>query len=1071
MKSQPELPFSTLLPSTTQVSQLREVLRSSCIPLETSHFRSAIASSAAELARYDAEIERLEAAKLQEALAQTVSERAFFQGYALGCRSLFSPIRRLPAEVLVEIFLYFVPPFPAFPTKETALDLLRNVDVLHSAQVCYYWRIVAMGTTALWSSIVVHDKVDCSAEQIQSLISLALQRSGKSPLAIELVGAADGSTPIARCALELLGQHSRRWRDVRLLLPPPFVQILRGVKSNLPLLEHIHLYGSAGRELDLFEVAPQLRTLTCGMSAREIPSALPWGQLTTFEYFYGIPEDLPNLWAALTRLSIGTEALLDFEFEASVPLALVPITTNLDSVEMHFTCPDPGLSRQVLSEIMKHVTFPHLFELCLFSGFGAPPPDWPHQEFLSLASRSSFPTNLTILQLNMIKIPEVELLEVLSVLRVLEKLTIFDDDSGSGAGPALISNDLLRHLVYTPETTCLIPALEFLVSAMKFATPRNNRDARQTRRVTSKSRPTRASDLAVDSLNGTSRVYTSYRVFASGFPYLSLPPATIIVPTQTEICALAAREQVPPESPMHLRCWKCGAPPEPLSPTPAARVVVAASSEAFTHLLTSNDIPLDQEVPGIRHFLGNVQDGLDALDAQIDTLHATLTQLVRQREEMAEDLRRHRAVLSPIRRVPPELICAIFSMTLPFTRRAPTGTKHANGGSVQQAPWHLGHICRFWRAVALSYPLLWSSIHVVDPPHPSQFANIYPRSMMESQLLRSGSQPLDVVLECNGDLGLQDSVALTSDRWRALVVKASGLNSVLSLFSVTQGRLSGLEMLELIDPRGYWSSAPSDFFSTAPNLRKVILTDSRLRQPSPTLVLPWYQITHYRGTYRAERQLEILQAAPGLVQCSLSFSNTVQPAGHELVVLPALRRLYIRQASFLDLLDAPFLEDLFVEDFSIGTILPFVERSSCQLTKLVLLGCTIPAVSLALPSLSTLTDLHIRADTVERTPPSHLFDALTVASSKPIVCPRLVSFSFGIGGRISPLAGCADSLLAMVQSRLVPISQSRLYVVRLYCDGPPDDLARAVGMLAREGLDVAFLGEREAEDLFEQQRF
>ncbi|KAJ7432152.1 hypothetical protein FB451DRAFT_1573238 [Mycena latifolia] len=455
MKSQ--LPLSTLLPSATQISQLRDILRSNCIPLETSHFRSVIASSSAQFA-HDAEIGRLQAAALQGALAQTVSERAVIEAYVEGCHSIFAPIRRLPAELLGEIFLHFLPPFPAFPTKENGLDLLRNVDVLHSAQVCSYWRTIAMGTTALWSSIVVHYKIECTPAQIRNLVSLALQRSGKSPLTIELGGAAEGST---QCALELLGQHSHRWRDVRLPLPPPFVQILRGVKDNLPLLEHLDICGSAGRELDLFNVAPKLQTLTCYVRADEIPAALPWGQLKTFEYFYGIPPDPPDLCEAMARLSIGTEVNLHLQFEVSIPLDMAQITSALGSLSLHLTCHDPEHSREVLGGIMKHVTLPHLFELCIFSGVEEPPPEWPHQAFLSLASRSSFSTNLTELELLIVRIPDHEFLEVLSVLRALEQLTLFDDDSGDG--PALISNDLLRRLIYTPEPTCLVPALKSLV--------------------------------------------------------------------------------------------------------------------------------------------------------------------------------------------------------------------------------------------------------------------------------------------------------------------------------------------------------------------------------------------------------------------------------------------------------------------------------------------------------------------------------------------------------------------------------------------------------------------------------
>ncbi|KAJ7460317.1 hypothetical protein FB451DRAFT_1181990 [Mycena latifolia] len=158
---------------------------------------------------------------------------------------------------------------------------------------------------------------------------------------------------------------------------------------------------------------------------------------------------------------MGTEVSLHLGFEASVPLDLVQTTSNLASFEVHLNCPNAGYSRQVLSDITKHITFPHMSELYLFSGIEAPPVEWPHHDFLSLASRSSFSTTLTVLQLNIIKISEGELLDVLSVLRTVEKLTIVDDDSE--AGPTSISNELFRRLLYNSKPTCLVPALQSLV--------------------------------------------------------------------------------------------------------------------------------------------------------------------------------------------------------------------------------------------------------------------------------------------------------------------------------------------------------------------------------------------------------------------------------------------------------------------------------------------------------------------------------------------------------------------------------------------------------------------------------
>ncbi|KAJ7076709.1 hypothetical protein C8R44DRAFT_565689, partial [Mycena epipterygia] len=111
--------------------------------------------------------------------------------------------------------------------------------------------------------------------------------------------------------------------------------------------------------------------------------------------------------------------------------------------------------------------------------------------------------------------------------------------------------------------------------------------------------------------------------------------------------------------------------------------------------LTSNDVPLDSALPHIHRIITNELDRIDVLDPQIDNLRAALAHLVQRRDAAAESARQHRAIISCVRRVPPELICEIFALTF------------FSGPRPKDPPWHLGHICRSWRESALSYPILW----------------------------------------------------------------------------------------------------------------------------------------------------------------------------------------------------------------------------------------------------------------------------------------------------------------------------------------------------------------------------
>ncbi|KAJ7194548.1 hypothetical protein GGX14DRAFT_377982, partial [Mycena pura] len=125
--------------------------------------------------------------------------------------------------------------------------------------------------------------------------------------------------------------------------------------------------------------------------------------------------------------------------------------------------------------------------------------------------------------------------------------------------------------------------------------------------------------------------------------------------------------------------------PLPLNPEPYVN-----------RLLHTNDVPLDSEAVVIRSIVSDSEDRMRALDAHILHLQATLAQLSQRRDEIVEHLRVHRAILSPVRRVPMELVCTIFEMAS-AQNRVKFGT----------LPWQLGLICRSWRQYALSYPLLW----------------------------------------------------------------------------------------------------------------------------------------------------------------------------------------------------------------------------------------------------------------------------------------------------------------------------------------------------------------------------
>jgi hypothetical protein len=93
------------------------------------------------------------------------------------------------------------------------------------------------------------------------------------------------------------------------------------------------------------------------------------------------------------------------------------------------------------------------------------------------------------------------------------------------------------------------------------------------------------------------------------------------------------------------------------------------------------------------------------LDARIEHMRATLTQLVQKRKETQISVRLCKVLTSPIRRLPSDIISEIISMASSSIRRF-------DGTTVNRSPWSLALVSRFWRHSALAYHHLWRYIEI-----------------------------------------------------------------------------------------------------------------------------------------------------------------------------------------------------------------------------------------------------------------------------------------------------------------------------------------------------------------------
>ncbi|KAJ7437439.1 hypothetical protein B0H11DRAFT_2294303 [Mycena galericulata] len=485
---------------------------------------------------------------------------------------------------------------------------------------------------------------------------------------------------------------------------------------------------------------------------------------------------------------------------------------------------------------------------------------------------------------------------------------------------------------------------------------------------------------------------------------------------------------------------------------------VSSSPHRLIRLLESNDVPLDADIPVIRGIISDNHSRLDALNSRLHDLPTAEGQheleLTTERDRLVEVVRRHTAIVSPIRRVPPELISEIFAFT-PCTRRV-------NGHTVNWPPWRLGHICSSWRSTALSSPFLWSSIEIIwfiD----SSLADIYPLSMIETQLLRSGNVPLEVCIDfmCYEDSpaesALIELLVLHCHRWVSFCI--AGSRSAARVLEDVHGRVPQLKRFHFVDFKG---TTDCISISVAPSLREIILTSSQFRAISPRFLVPWNQITRYCGVYSAQDQMNILEGAPNLEECGIGFTGGLDAnQDGRVATLPHLRRLYVADACVLYHLTAPSLGALYLEGW-LDALLPFLRRSSCQLTKLVMNYCQfrwqLVSVLRCLPKLEYFAI--INTEDLDLGELTDLWTSMTLSGSPTDLCPSLTFLAVGYTYNNEYFS---EAFFIMMRSRIQPTLRSRLSFLRIILDShddsvPEGELGQFAGFLDEiEGLDVAFL--------------
>ncbi len=198
---------------------------------------------------------RHKAARLRDKLAQAEAKIAQIDGYISAHRGAISAFRRLPIEVLSEIFQSSldVEVYPGAPLGYDITSLHEGPWKL--SRVCHHWRGIVVNCTALWSSF----RISVVPSEPANVFA-ALNRTGMHLLTF------NSEVSHGRRVVQWLLQESYRWENTSILLQSFFQEELLGVQRKLEALPRLRIVSGSSDVIrscqNVFSVASQLEEVT-----------------------------------------------------------------------------------------------------------------------------------------------------------------------------------------------------------------------------------------------------------------------------------------------------------------------------------------------------------------------------------------------------------------------------------------------------------------------------------------------------------------------------------------------------------------------------------------------------------------------------------------------------------------------------------------------------------------------------------------------------------------------------------------------------------------------------------------
>ncbi|KAJ7820797.1 hypothetical protein B0H13DRAFT_2682235 [Mycena leptocephala] len=190
------------------------------------------------------------------------------------------PVLRLPNEIVSDVFMHFLPPYPLFP------PFIGPLSPTLLTHICRRWREIALGTPALWRAISsYHKSIHIPYDLVIHTFDTWLNRSRCCPVSLRF-DATDFQMDVAEF-LAILVPHRARWEHLKLSSRPSHLPILDGPMS---LLRYLDLRLFPATEAVSCGEMPLLRTVVLNDDAA-LSVILPWAQLTSLTLLCVYPDE------------------------------------------------------------------------------------------------------------------------------------------------------------------------------------------------------------------------------------------------------------------------------------------------------------------------------------------------------------------------------------------------------------------------------------------------------------------------------------------------------------------------------------------------------------------------------------------------------------------------------------------------------------------------------------------------------------------------------------------------------------------------------------------------------------